>query len=135
VRFHDGTPFTSADVFSLNRAMSDSSDYKDYLSSVAAVAAIDEHAVLITTIRPNPILPDQLGQVLMMSRRWAEEHDALVPTEFGDELTYAEHHANGTGPFKLVSFEAGVSTVLSRNPDWWGLGQNPRIISMASFTR
>ena len=39
--------------------------------------------------------------------------------------TYAESHANGTGPFKLVSFEPGVGTVMSRNPEWWGLGQNP----------
>ena len=41
VRFHDGTPFTSEDVvFSLNRALSESSDYKDYVSLIAAVDAI-----------------------------------------------------------------------------------------------
>ena len=38
--------------------------------------------------------------------------------------TYADSHANGTGPFKLVNFEVGVGTVMARNPDWWGLGQN-----------
>ena len=40
-------------------------------------------------------------------------------------MTYAENHANGTGPFKLVSFAPGVGTVMTRNPEWWGLGQNP----------
>jgi peptide/nickel transport system substrate-binding protein len=54
---------------------------------------------------------------------------------YADETeTYAERHANGTGPFKLVSFEAGVGAVMSRNQDWWGLGQNPdnldRIVHM-----
>jgi peptide/nickel transport system substrate-binding protein len=107
VRFHDGTPFTSEDVvFSLNRAMSQTSDYREYVSSIAAVEAVDGHTVRITTVAPDPILPDSLGQIGMMSKRWAEQHDALLPAVYGDETeTYAERHANGTGPFKLVSFE------------------------------
>ena len=61
-----------------------------------------------------------------MSKRWAEQHDAMLPTAYGDGTeTYVERHANGTGPLKLVSFEQGIETVLSRNPEWWGLGQNP----------
>jgi peptide/nickel transport system substrate-binding protein len=126
VRFHDGTPFTSEDVvFSLNRAMSSTSDFKDDVATITAVEAVDDHTVRITTVTPNPVLPDQLGQILMMSKRWAEQHDAQLPAVYGEKLTYGEHHANGTGPFKLVSFAPGVGTVLSRNPDWWGLGQNP----------
>ena len=126
VHFHDGASFTSADVvFSLNRAGSNASDFKDYVASIASVEAIDEHTVLITTITPNPILPDQLGQILIMSRRWAEQHNAQLPAVYGETPTYVERHANGTGPFKLVSFESNVGTVLSRNPDWWGLVQNP----------
>ena len=62
----------------------------------------------------------------MMSKRWAEQHDALLPAAYGDNVTsYAENHANGTGPFKLVSFAPGVGTVMARNAEWWGLGQNP----------
>jgi peptide/nickel transport system substrate-binding protein len=125
-RFHDGTPFTSEDVvFSLQRAISETSDRKSALSPIAAVAAIDDHTVRITTAAPNPILPDQLCQIFMMSKRWAEQHDALLPAVYGGKSTYAENHANGTGPFKLVSFEVGVGSVMTRNPEWWGLGQNP----------
>jgi peptide/nickel transport system substrate-binding protein len=125
VRFHDGTPFTSEDViFSLNRAKA--SEFREYVSSIAAVEAIDDHAVLITTVAPNPVLPEELGQIGMMSKRWAEQHDAPLPGPYDDETeTYVEQHANGTGPFKLVSFEPGVETMMSRNPEWWGLGQNP----------
>jgi peptide/nickel transport system substrate-binding protein len=65
VRFHDGTPFTSEDVvFSLNRAMSKTSDVVEYVSSIAAVEAVDDHTVRITTATPNPILPDQLNGIL-----------------------------------------------------------------------
>ena len=79
----------------------------------------------IKTAAPNPILPDQLSQIFIMSKGWATQHDALLPTAYGDNVSYAERHADGTGPFKLVSFAPGVGTVMARNPDWWGLGQNP----------
>jgi peptide/nickel transport system substrate-binding protein len=127
VQFHDGTPFTSEDVvFSLNRAISKTSDFKEYVPSIAAVEALDDHTVLITTATPDPILPDQLGQIFIMSKRWALEHDALLPAGYGDKtISYVERHANGTGPFKLVSFEPGIRTVMARNAEWWGFAQNP----------
>jgi peptide/nickel transport system substrate-binding protein len=126
VRFHDGTPFTSEDVvFSLNRALSETSDMRAYVSLIQAIDVVDDHTVRITTTTPNPILPDELSLILIMSKRWAEKHDALLPAAYGDTVTsYAESHANGTGPFKLVSFEPSVRTVMERNQDWWGLGQN-----------
>ena len=126
VRFHDGTPFTSADVvFSLKRAMSNTSDFKDDIAAITAVEAADDHRVRITTAGPDMILPHELCRILIMSRRWAEQHDALLPAVYGEYATYAEGHANGTGPFKLVSFEPSVGTVMSRNSEWWGLNQNP----------
>jgi peptide/nickel transport system substrate-binding protein len=126
VRFHDGTPFTSDDVvFSLNRALSETSDFRSAVSPITAVEAVDDHTVRITTAAPNPILPEEINQIFIMSKRWAEQHDALLPAAYGDAVSYAENHANGTGPFKLESFEAGVATVMGRNPEWWGLGQNP----------
>jgi peptide/nickel transport system substrate-binding protein len=126
VRFHDGTPFTSEDVvFSLNRALSETSDFKGDLPPITTVAAIDDHTVQITTAAPDPVLPEELNAIFIMSKRWAEQHDALLPAVYGEKVTYAENHANGTGPFKLVSFEPGVGSVMTRNHDWWGLGQNP----------
>jgi peptide/nickel transport system substrate-binding protein len=64
VRFHDGTPFTAQDVvFSLNRAMSKASDFREDVSSIAAVEAIDDHTVRVTTVcakshPPGPPRPD-----------------------------------------------------------------------------
>jgi peptide/nickel transport system substrate-binding protein len=127
VRFHDGTPLTAEDVvFSVNRALAETSDMRDYVSSINAVDAVDDHTVLITTATPDPILPDELSQILIMSKRWSEQHGVLLPAPYDDSTTsYGENHANGTGPFKLVNFTQGVETVMARNPEWWGLGQNP----------
>jgi peptide/nickel transport system substrate-binding protein len=126
VRFHDGTPFTSEDIiFSIKRGTSSTSDFKSAVSPITAVEAVDDHTVRITTAEPNPILPEQLNSIPMMSKAWAEQHDAMLPTVYGGKVEYAERHANGTGPFKLVSFQPGVGSVLAKNPDWWGLGQNP----------
>src|SRR5918994_286152 len=56
VRFHDGTPFTSEDViFSLKRGTSSTSDFRTAVSPIAAVEAVDDYAVVITTASPNPI--------------------------------------------------------------------------------
>jgi hypothetical protein len=43
------------------------------VSSIVAIEAIGDHAVRVTTAAPNLILPDQLGQILMMSKRWGRE--------------------------------------------------------------
>jgi peptide/nickel transport system substrate-binding protein len=135
VRFHDGTPFTSEDVvFSMNRALSETSDFKSAVSPITAVEAVDDHTVRITTAATNPILPDQLNSIPMMSKRWAEQHDALLPAVYGSKVTYAENHANGTGPFKLERFEPGVGTVMSKNSEWWGLGQNPHDLDGIAHT-
>jgi peptide/nickel transport system substrate-binding protein len=126
VRFHDGTPFTGEDVvFSLNRAVSGSSDYKDALPPITAVEAIDDLTVRVVTAAPDPILPSELSEIFVMSKHWSEQHDAVLPAVLGEDATHADRHANGTGPFELVSFEPGVGAVMSRNSEWWGLEQNP----------
>jgi peptide/nickel transport system substrate-binding protein len=104
------------------------------VSPIAAVEPVDDHTVVITTASPNPILPEQLNSIPVMSKRWAEQHDALLPTAYGEHVDYAERHANGTGPFKLVSFEPGVGTVMARNTEWWGLGQNPHDLDRVVHT-
>jgi peptide/nickel transport system substrate-binding protein len=65
VRFHDGTPFTAADVvFSIERARAETSDLPAFVDGIATVEAIDDHAVRITTIRPDPSLWLKLAEVV-----------------------------------------------------------------------
>ena len=69
VKFSDGTPFTADDVvFSYNRALAPSSDFRAYISSIKEVKAIDPLTVHIVTDGPNPILPDYTTSILIMSK-------------------------------------------------------------------
>lgn len=122
VTFHDGTPFTAEDAaFSLDRARVPPSDYRNYVSSISEVQVVDDHTLRIVTSAPNPILPQQLTNIVMLSKAWAEEHGVEAAQDYaGGEENYAVRNANGTGPYRLESREPDVRTVLLRNDDYWG---------------
>jgi peptide/nickel transport system substrate-binding protein len=122
VKFHDGTPFTAADVvFSIERALAPASNFKAYTTSIQSARAIGDHTVLIITTIPNPVLLRQLPEVRIMSKAWSEKNRVTQPQNFVQkEETYAARNANGTGPYVLKSREVDVRTVLTENPAWWG---------------
>ena len=61
VKFSNGQPMTSEDVvFSILRAKQPTSDFKEYISTISSVKAIDKYTVQIKTSKPNPILLNQL---------------------------------------------------------------------------
>jgi peptide/nickel transport system substrate-binding protein len=122
VTFHDGTPFTADDVvFSWQRATSANSDVKTYLLAVQSMEAKDPHTVIVRTKGPDPILLSELTFWRIMSKAWCEKNGAVEVTNFSKNMeVFATRHANGTGPYMLVSREADVRTVLKRNPNWWG---------------
>jgi peptide/nickel transport system substrate-binding protein len=136
VRFHDGTALTAADVvFSLHRALSPESEFAAALRPIAAVEAAGDHVVRVRTVAPNPILPEELFDIRIMSKSWAEQHGAVKVAPYTDtEIAYVEDHANGTGPFVLEAYEPGARTVLVRNADWWGLAKNAHNIDRVVFT-
>jgi peptide/nickel transport system substrate-binding protein len=127
VKFHDGRPFTVDDViFSFERAMQPTSDMKSLLSSIDQLIRVDDYTLQIKTKGPNPLLPANLTDLFIMSKSWAEEHGATKVQDFKNkEENYAVRHANGTGPFVLVSREPDVKTVMKRNENYWGKGQVP----------
>ena len=51
------------------------------------------------------------------------------------EENYATRHANGTGPFILVSQEPGVKTVCKVNPDWWDNPNKIHNVTEVIFTQ
>jgi len=121
VKFHDDTPFSADDVvFSLKRAADPGGDMRGYTSSFKEVRKVDDHTVEIETTAPNPILPDVLTNVYMMSKKWCEDNKALVPVDRrkGVENT-ASFKANGTGPFRLKERQPSTRTVLVRNFNYW----------------
>jgi peptide/nickel transport system substrate-binding protein len=122
VRFHDGTSFTADDVvFSFQRALADTSNYKTYLAGVKEARKVDDFTVDVITEGPAPVLLPQLTEVRIMSKAWCTKHNVTKPQDYRNkEETYAVRNANGTGPYILKSREADVKTVIVANSNWWG---------------
>lgn len=136
VKYHNGNPFTADDVvFSIMRAKHENSDMKGLLTSVVEVVKVDDHTVRMRTDGPNPLLPNNLTNLFIMDREWAEENKVTLPQNYkaGDE-TFAVRNANGTGPFRLAKREPDVRTELERNEDYWGKGTFPMEVSKVVFT-
>jgi peptide/nickel transport system substrate-binding protein len=123
VKFHDGEAFTADDVvFTVQRALADTSNFKPYLAGVKEAKKVDDLTVDIITDGPAPVLVPQLTEVRIMSRAWSTKHNVLKPQDFkAKEETYASRNANGTGQFILKSREADVKTVIVKNSNWWGI--------------
>ena len=121
VKFHDGSALTADDVvFSVERAMHPLSQLKIAVQGVASAQKIDGMTVDLIMREPNPVLPNHLFQLRIMSRAWAMKNKAETPQNYKDkEDTYASRHANGTGPFMVKERQPDVRTVLIAHPDWW----------------
>ncbi|GGH24122.1 peptide/nickel transport system substrate-binding protein [Cribrihabitans marinus] len=136
VTFHDGAAFDSEDVvFSINRAMTEDSDMKELLSSVKEVRAPDQYTVEIVTDGPNPIMANNLTNLFIMDKDWTEANGAVEVQDYeGGEDTFAAKNANGTGPYKLVSREPDVKTVLALNENYWGMDEFPMEVTEIIYT-
>ncbi|MDT7835810.1 ABC transporter substrate-binding protein [Aquabacterium sp. OR-4] len=124
VKFHDGTPFTADDVlFSVQRAREPTSLISTYVAALGEPVKLDALTVEFRLKTVNPVFLEHLDTLFIMSRAWCEQHRTLKPLDFKNrEETHASTHANGTGPFMLVSRAPGIKTVHRRNPAWWGWG-------------
>ncbi len=108
VRFHDGSPLTSADVvWSFERLRDDPVlELAAHVSAVRSVRALDERTVEVRTEAPVGILLNKLRFVLVVRR--------------GEERASLRSRVNGTGPYRLESFERGRDLALRRNEEYWG---------------
>jgi len=136
VKWHDGSPFTAADVvFSIERALAPSSNFKAYTFSIQRAVAVDDHTVLIYTTAPNPVLLRQLPELRMMSKAWSEKNRVTQPQNFVQrEETFAARNAMGTGPYLLKSREVDVRTVFVENPNWWGKASKKGNVTEVVYT-
>ena len=121
VKFHEGQDFTADDViFSAHRVMGAGSDLKGVIPGDAEIVKVDDYTVDFILKRPDPLLINQWPTWGIFSKNWSEAHGATEATAMNATTPpYAGLHANGTGPFILVSHEPGVKTVWKKNPNWW----------------
>lgn len=126
VRFHDGTPFTSADVvYSIERILDPAfpgSLTRSLLATIAAVEAPDAHTVRVVTHEPDPILDYRLASQWGSWIVPAGAHAALGVDAFGRAPV-------GTGPFRLVEYTPDLIR-LERFDGYWGAAP---VIEAVSF--
>ncbi len=134
-KFHNGSPFTADDVvFSIERALQPTSDMKGIISSIEKATKVDDHTVHLKTKGPNPILPDQLTNIYMMDKEWAEANSTVTVQDYkAQKDNFAVRNANGTGPYSVASREQDVKTVLKLFDGYWGKGQVPLGIEAINY--
>lgn len=120
VTFHDGTPFTSADVvWTFNRLKEVGSPALNLLNGGNfEVSAPDDFTVVFTITDVNADFLYGVGapQTLIIA------DGQSAPNVIGEgDAAYASF--NGTGPFTVVSIDPGSSAVLARNENYWKAGQ------------
>ncbi|MDQ6684699.1 MAG: ABC transporter substrate-binding protein, partial [Pseudomonadota bacterium] len=122
VKFHDGSPLTAEDVvFSVIRGQQQTSQINNYATAVGTPRVVDANTVEFTLSKVNPIFLEHLDTLWIMSKSWCEKNNAAKPLDFKNkEELYTSLHANGTGPYMLVSRAPGIKTTWKRNPSYWG---------------
>lgn len=136
VKFHDGSDFTADDVvFSFQRAMAPTSNFKAYVNGIKDVRKTGDHSIEIETEGPNPVLLRQLTNVFIMNKAWSEANNATEPQDFANQQeTFSARNSNGTGPYKLETREVDVRTVYIENSDWWGQADKPGNVTKIVYT-
>lgn len=106
VVFHDGTPFTSADVaWSISQAIAPESKSarKADLSVIQDIATPDDGTVVLTLARRSQALPFYLASVTIV-----KDGDTELTSD------------NGTGPYRFAEWTQGDHLTIERFDDYWG---------------
>ncbi len=114
VKFHDGTPLSSADVkFSIARIQDPAtkSSWAGLYKGVTSVETPDDQTVVLNLSAPDP----SLLVTLAGASGWVVPEKGVK--EQGDKFF---DRPVGTGAFKFERWTPGTELVLARNPDWWG---------------
>lgn len=122
VKFQNGNAFTADDVvFSAERVRGQGSNFQTRVPRGSKFVKVDDHTVDVELETPNPIMHSQWDTWYIMDKEWAEANNSAAPTPASaTSPSHASLNANGTGPFRIESHQAGVRTVFKPNPTWWG---------------
>jgi peptide/nickel transport system substrate-binding protein len=118
VKWHDGQPFTSADVaFSLMTLKISHPRGRATYANLEEVQTPDAHTVVLKMKAPAPYLLNAL----------AGQESPIVPKHIydGSDVTTTPHnHAPiGTGPFKFKEWQRGSHMIFERNEEYWDAGK------------
>ncbi|MDO9361213.1 MAG: ABC transporter substrate-binding protein [Polaromonas sp.] len=122
VKFSDGTPFTADDVvYSITRSMAKTSNYAVYAQGIDRVVKVNDTTVDFIMKGPNPVLLNQLTELRIMSKAWAEKNKSVEPKDIrAKDETFAHRNAMGTGQFMVKEWQPDQKLHLVKNPNYWG---------------
>jgi peptide/nickel transport system substrate-binding protein len=114
VKWHDGTPFTSADVkWTLDAIREYKGDMYNEYRNIESVECPDEHTVVLHMSQPDSALFGFLSWYACF----------IMPKHIYEGTDWTTNPANqepiGTGPFKFVSWKQGESVELEANEDYF----------------
>lgn len=120
VNWHDGKPFTAADVvFSVDKFLREVHPRGRLVINkyIASVTALNDYNVEFKLKEPfSPFMS-----------LFVVDNMPMVPKHIYDGTDYRTNPANqtpiGTGPFKFKEWKKGSHIILTRNPDYWKKGQ------------
>lgn len=136
VKFSDGSVLTADDVvFSLQRAMAKTSNYAVYTQGFDKIVKVNDNTVDILLKGPNPVLLNQLTELRIMSKAWAEKNKSVEPKDIRTkDESFAHRNAMGTGPFMVKDWQPDQKLVMVRNPNWWGASSAPTNVTEIIYT-
>ncbi|MGH7210192.1 MAG: ABC transporter substrate-binding protein, partial [Acetobacteraceae bacterium] len=118
-RWHDGQPFTSADVaFTLGLARNGAtgSIFAARLGAIKTIETPDDHTVTLHLSAPNASLMDTLTKVMMLPRHAL----SAIPAAELPRNRWWSTTPIGTGPFRFVRYVNNQFVTLAENPDYRG---------------
>ena len=114
VKFHDGKPFTSADVaYSIQLLKTIHPRGRNTFANVTEVKTPDPLTAILELSKPAPYLIKALAaaEAPMMPRHIYEGTDPLANPNGNAPI--------GTGPYKFKEWVRGSHIIYERNPDYW----------------
>ena len=118
VKWHDGKPFTAADVKCTFDLLMDKTaeklrinPRKSWYANVAEVTTNGDYEASVHLKRPQPSF------IALLATGWSPIYPCHVPPRD------MRKHPIGTGPFKFVDFKPNQSITVTRNPDYWKPGR------------
>ena len=116
-KWHDGTPFTSADVkftFELVMDRRAGSVFAGRFADLDGVDTPDPHTAVLKLKKPNGSVPDQLTRLMMLP----EHALGKLPREGLDRNPWWSTTPIGTGPFAFVKYVSDQYVELKANADY-----------------